>query len=92
MISIDGKVIIPKGKYAWIDSFDSGLSRVSVGDCDKKIWGIVDSRGNIVLPLRYSNIWNFYKKNRLETTIEAIDEFGCKRVGRFSLITYEVNI
>lgn len=92
VISVDGRVIIPKGKYAWIDSFDGGLSRVYVGDCDKKIWGIIDSRGNIVLPLKYSNIWNFYKKKRLETTIEAIDEFGCKRVGRFSLITYEVSI
>ena len=91
-ISVDGKVIIPKGNYAWIDSFDGGLSRVYVRDCDKKIWGIMDSCGIIVLPLKFSNIWNFYKKKRLETTIEAIDEFGCKRVGSFSLITYEVNI
>lgn len=92
VISIDGKVIIPKGKYAWIDSFDGGLSRICVGDCDKKIWGIINSCGIIVLPLKYSNIWNFYKKKRIETTIEAIDEFGCKRVGSFNLITYEVNI
>lgn len=92
VISIDGTVIIPKGKYAWIDSFDGGLSRICVGDCDKKIWGIINSCGIIVLPLKYSNIWNFYKKKRIETTIEAIDEFGCKRVGSFNLITYEVNI
>ncbi|MBD5338369.1 MAG: WG repeat-containing protein [Bacteroides sp.] len=92
VMSVDGKVIIPKGKYAWIDSFDSGLSRVYVGDCDKKRWGIVDSRGNIILPLKYSDIWNFYMKNRLDTTVEVIDKFGCKRVGRFNLITYEVNI
>lgn len=92
VIGVDGEVIIPKGTYPWIDSYDCGLARVYIGNCENKKWGIIDAHGNIILPLKYSNIWNFYKKKRNDTTIEVCDEFGCKRMGRFNLITYEVNI
>lgn len=92
VISVDGDVIVPKGVYPWIDSFDGGLTRVYVGDCENKKWGIIDSKGNVVLPLKYSNIWNFYKKNRTTTTIEAVDEHHSRLVGSFNLITHETVI
>lgn len=92
VIDIEGKVIVPKGKYSWIDSFDNGLARVNLYDGEKKKYGIIDEEGNEVLPLAYSNIWNFFKKNREWITIEAIDEYGNKRVGQFNLFTRKSTI
>lgn len=92
VIDIDGKVIVPKGKYSWIDSFDNGLARVNHYDGENKRYGIIDDAGNEVLPLVYSNIWNFFNKNREWITIEAIDEHGNKRVDQFNLLTREATI
>lgn len=92
VISVDGEVIVPKGTFAWIDAYDGGLTRVNNGDCHNKKWGIIDSKGKIVLPMQFSEIWNFYKKNRTTTSVEIIDEFGNKRDGYFDLITHEVSI
>ncbi len=92
VISVDGDVIVAKGIYPWIDAFDGGLTRVYVGNCENKKWGIIDSKGKVVLPLQYSNIWNFYKKNRTTTTIEAVDEHQNRLVGSFNLITHETVI
>ena len=89
---VDGNVIIPKGTFPWIDAYEGGLTRAYTGDYNNKKWGIIDSRGNIILPFNYSGIWNFYKKKRTNTTIEVIDEFGNKRIGFFDLITHEVKI
>ena len=45
-------------------------------------WGIIDTRGNEVLPLIYSEIWGFYNKNKAYTRLSlgGIDEDGdyCK--------------
>lgn len=92
VINIDGRVIVPKGKYSWIDSFDNGLARVNFHDGENKRYGIIDDAGNEVLPLVYSNIWNFFNKNRDWITIEAIDEYGNKRVGEFNLLTRKATI
>lgn len=92
VIDIDGKVIVPKGRYSWIDSFDNGLARVNYYDGENKKYGVIDDAGNEVLPLVYSNIWNFFNKDREWITIETIDEYGCKRVGQFNLLTREATI
>lgn len=87
VISIDGEVIIPKGKYRYIDSFDSGYARVNFFDGKNKRWGLIDTDGNEVLPLIYSKIWNFVGHNRTWITIECIDEHGNKRSGTFHFLT-----
>ncbi len=92
VITIDGEVIVPKGKYPWIDSFDSGFARVNHFDGESKKYGLIDSTGKEVLPLEYSNIWNFYNRNRKWITVEAIDEYGNKRVGRFTFLTRQLDI
>lgn len=92
VVNIDGKVIVPKGKYSWIDSFDNRLARVNFFDGENKWYGIIDDLGNEVLPLVYSNIWNFFNKNRDWVTIEAIDEHGNKRVGEFNLLTRKATL
>lgn len=69
VINILGDVIVPFGKYNWIDGFTNGLARVKLGkqtnglaDNDNK-WGLIDINGNEVLPVEYDDIWNFHKKN-----------------------------
>jgi len=92
VIHIDGKIVIPKGIYSWIDTYDKGLTRVCIRGENNSKWGIVDANGEIVLPIIYSSIWNFYKKNKIWITIESIDEHQNRRVGRFNLITHKVEI
>ncbi len=92
VINVDGEVIVSKGKYQWIDSFDHGFARVHSSHHGEKKYGLIDSQGNEVLPIIYSNIWNFYKKNRTWVTIEAIDEFGNRRMGKFDFITRKATI
>lgn len=91
VVTIDGEVIIPKGKYHWVDTSEKGLIRVNSFIGEEKKWGIIDASGNIILPLQYSNIWNFVGKKREWITIEVIDEHGNKRVGSFNLKTHKAD-
>lgn len=59
---IAGTEIVPFGKYAWIDGFEHGLARVIGTKC-----GIINNKGQEVLPLEYDDIWNFFGKNRFST-------------------------
>lgn len=73
VIDIEGRVIVPFGKYDWIDGFDSGLARVKIGQVTNGFvdnankWGIINTQGVEVLPVEYDNIWNFYNRNRFST-------------------------
>lgn len=52
--------VIPFGKYRWCDSqFVCGYARVQKYDFfeEKDKWGIIDTKGNIILPLEYDKIW-----------------------------------
>lgn len=108
VINTDGNIIVPFGKYGWIDGFDSGLARVRshghsgrVGNtimiikdletCDvvkgedniqlfhdeNKVlnpdkyakWGIINERGDEVLPVEYDDVWNFFGKKRTSTKV-----------------------
>lgn len=52
-INKDNEPIIPFGTYQWCDPlFICGFARVLKGN-----WGIIDTLGNIVAPLRYDKIW-----------------------------------
>lgn len=76
VVDIHCNEIVPFGKYSWIDGFDKGLARVNVQvndkseiGCCRKYWGIIDEKGNEVLPLVYDDIWNFFNKNRTSTNV-----------------------
>lgn len=106
VIDIDGAIIVPFGKYEWIDTFDSGLCRVrshgqirnphnvlaivqdsnhvvtdkqeiqKISDQDFKLhperyakWGIINERGEEVLPVDYDEIWSFAGKNRYSVKV-----------------------
>lgn len=84
VIDINGKRIIPFGKYSWIDGFDHGYARVKNGKQASNIessanrWGIINELGEEILPIEYNTIWNFYDKSRYSTHIEKdgkSDEF-----------------
>lgn len=104
----DGNVIVPFGKYEFIDGFDHGLARVrgkgllfypkqkryrfdSIEEWlnadpnavpidqekDRKEhpelyskWGIINERGEEVLPVEYDSIWKFLGKGRTSTKVE----------------------
>ena len=61
VVSINGDIIVPIGKYGWIDCFKYGLARVRTGKrtANKKNekWGIIDETGKEIVPLVYDDIW-----------------------------------
>ncbi len=111
VVDSEGNIIVPYGKYGWIDGFDQGLARVHthgrttytkniaemgyVGDDLEAVnsvtdpkeihqivleekkqnpeafakWGIINERGEEVLPLEYDEVWNFFGKNRYSTRV-----------------------
>lgn len=66
-IDESGKVVIPFGLYSWCDpTFVCGFARVIVQrGADYKKWGIIDTLGNIVVPIKYDNIWGL-RENHLD--------------------------
>ena len=70
IVDLEGNVIVPFGKYDWIDGFDHGLARVNKLCPDGKKWGMINMSGEEVLPVEYDSVWNFYGKNRNSTTVE----------------------
>lgn len=60
VLDMAGEEIVPFGIYDWIDGFDQGLTRVRI----ENKWGLIDETGELVLPVEYDKIWNFYGKNR----------------------------
>ena len=75
VVDRNGKEIVPFGTYDWIDTFDQGLARVKIGRSSNSIkdsgnkWGIINTSGEVVLPVEYDNIWNFAGKNRYSTHV-----------------------
>lgn len=74
-IDESGKVVIPFGLYSWCDpTFVCGFARVIVQrGADYKKWGIIDTLGNIVVPIKYDNIWGL-RENHLDKIKAFINE------------------
>lgn len=59
-INTTNKQVIPFGKYLWCDpQFTCGFARVMEYHYlkDEKKWGIIDTSGNVIVPLEYDKIW-----------------------------------
>lgn len=69
IIDTTGVMVIPSGKYSFIDGVQSGLSRVSATVNGKQKWGIINLNGEEVVPLIYDKIWNFWGHDRSDTTV-----------------------
>lgn len=59
VIDNKGNEIVSLGTYGYIDIFYRGLARVKSGEK----WGIINRKGEIVVPIEYDKIWNFRGKN-----------------------------
>ena len=69
VIDMNGNIIVPFGKYDYIDGFNKSFARVKIGkqtngqiDSNCK-WSIINEHGEEVLPTEYDDIWNFYGKS-----------------------------
>ena len=59
-IDIHNNLIVPFGKHSWLDpSFVCGFARVMDYDIshENKVWGVIDTLGNCVIPIEYDKIW-----------------------------------
>lgn len=59
-INKENKLIIPFGIYSWCDpQFVCGYARVVRYNImkEKDEWGIIDTEGNIIVPIKYDKIW-----------------------------------
>lgn len=84
VITTDGRIVVPFGKYDLIDEFCLGVARVKIGKGSNSVkdsgckWGIIDTKGNELLPVVYDNIWNYktgpYDILRLERGEERTEQ------------------
>ena len=86
VVDKDNNYIVQPGKYDYIDGFDKcGLARVKIdgkadifnpGMTTYDRWGLINTKGEEILPLEYSEIWSFYNKNRTFTSVfcDGFDE------------------
>lgn len=74
VVNKDAEQVIPFGVFDWIDGFHKGYARVYnyVDEDGEKVkkWGVVNTSGKIVVPIAYSNIWNFYDRDFSSIVVE----------------------
>ena len=66
VVTENGEIVVPFGKYVWIDYFERGLARVikyTKDDPKPEKWGIINDKGMEVLPAEYDSIWNFMNRD-----------------------------
>ncbi len=90
VINLDGEEIIPFGKYTWIDGYHNGFARVMIRELTNDIhdskynkWGVVDERGEEVIPCIYPHIRKFYG---IDNDLIVIDEGRYRRFVPFVLL------
>jgi hypothetical protein len=76
VVDREEKVIVPYGKYDWIDGFRNGFARVKQGKTingktgEGKLWGIINADGKEILPVVFPNIHSFVDELNDYTTIK----------------------
>ena len=66
VISSDGEVIVPFGKYAWIDGFDSGLARVHTAGVrfnDPNLCAVINDGINVIEGKALTAYYDDLKRN-----------------------------
>lgn len=75
--------IIPLGKYTYIDGASHNYFRVKVGgtpDCvegQEAKWGIINSKGEEVVPIKYDFIQPFYQRDKNQVQLRSYVSDGC---------------
>lgn len=73
-INAQNNTLFPFGLYAWCDNvFCCGFARVMrYNKQNEKKWGIINALGEVVLPMKYDNIWTL-NENYIHSIKVAID-------------------
>ena len=73
-INPQNKTLFPFGLYAWCDNvFCCGFARVMrYNKQNEKKWGIINALGEVVLPIKYDNIWTL-NENYIHSIKVSID-------------------
>ena len=74
-VNPQNKPLFPFGLYTWCDNaFCCGFARVMEYHflLDEKKWGIINTMGQIVLPIKYDNIWTL-KEDYIHAIRVSID-------------------
>jgi hypothetical protein len=64
VVDRSGNLIVPYGVYQIIDGFTHGYARAKKNGK----WGLINSTGDVVLPMEWDDIWSFYEKPGLTYT------------------------
>lgn len=75
-INVNNQPVVPFGKYSWCDpEFVCGCARVLRYNIEKgkNEWGIIDTQGNAVVPIKYDRIWTL-KEEYLHSVKAFIDD------------------
>ncbi len=76
VVDFNDHIVVPFGKYDWIDAFWRGLARVKIGQeigssaISGNKWGIINAKGEEVVPVEYDTVWNFFGKNYATIILE----------------------
>lgn len=81
--SSNGETIVEFGKYDLIEPFFMGLARVKIGNFPvgksenfgKYRWGIINMAGEEVVPVEYTELWQFHLKKKTRIQIGKDNEY-----------------
>ena len=98
VMSNQGDEIVPFGKYDLIEPFFMGLARVKIGDVSvgvsenfgKYLWGIINLSGEEVIPVEYTELWQFHLKQKTKIRIGKDAEY--QWIDLYDIAPYPYNI
>ena len=91
VVNAKNEYIVEPGIYDYIDGFEKGYARVKIGKEPSNFknnsnqWGLINEKGEVVLPIEYESIWNFYGKDY--STI-VLEKDGKKEYIRFDALQH----
>ena len=93
-----GDEIVPVGQYDLIEPFFMGLTRGKIGDValgksenfGKYHWGIINLSGEEVIPVEYTELWQFHLKEK--TKIRMAKDAEYQWLDLYDIAPYPYNI
>ncbi len=98
VMSMDGDHIVEFGKYDLIEPFFMGLARVKIGkypagkseSFGKYHWGIINLKGEEVVPVEYTELWQFHLKKK--TLIQLGRDANYQWLDLYDIAPYPYNL
>ena len=95
VVNAKNEYVVEPGIYDYIGGFEKGFARVKIGKEPSNLknnsnkWGLINEKGEVVLPVEYNSIWDFYGKNYPTIVLE---KEGKKEFVRFEDLRKEIEI